>query len=65
MDQEQIKRICLEVMAPMVEEFAKEVAKMREEGATDADMAAMLDRVESDNRGEVDGAVLEVISLGD
>ncbi len=45
----------------MVREFAKSVADKRERGATEADIAAMLDRVERDNRGKVDDAILEVI----
>lgn len=47
MNQDEIKRICLELMAPMVREFTKAVAEMREQGASDADIAAMLDMVET------------------
>jgi hypothetical protein len=61
MDQEEIKRICLELMAPMVREFAKSVADMRERGANEAEIAAILDRVEMDNRGKVDDAILGII----
>jgi hypothetical protein len=59
--QDDIKRVCLDLMAPMVREFAKNIMEMRERGATEADLAAMLDRVETDNRGKVDDAILDVI----
>ena len=48
-------------MAPMVEEFALQVEKMREDGASDAELAAMLDRVERENHGDVDDSILKVI----
>jgi hypothetical protein len=61
MEQEQIKRVCLELMAPMVREFTKAVAEMRQQGASEADIAVMLDKIEMDNRGTVEDAVLETI----
>jgi hypothetical protein len=59
--QDEIKRICLQLMAPTVEEFAKTIAEMREQGASDADIATMLDMVESNNRGTVEDEILEVM----
>jgi hypothetical protein len=61
MEQEQIKRVCLELMAPMVREFTKTVAGMPQQGASEADIAIMLDKIEMDNRGTVEDAVLETI----
>lgn len=61
MVEEKVKRVCLELMAPMVREFAKNIADMRERGATGADVADMLARVETDNRGKVDDAILDLI----
>jgi hypothetical protein len=48
-------------MAPMVREFTKAVAEMRQQGASEADIAVMLDKIEMDNRGTVEDAVLETI----
>jgi hypothetical protein len=61
MDQEQAKRVCLEFMAPMVREFTKTVGEMRRQGASEADIATMLDKIEMNNRGTVEDAVLDTI----
>ena len=61
MDQEQAKRVCLEFMDPMVREFTKTVGEMRRQGASEADIATMLDKIEMNNRGTVEDAVLDTI----
>ena len=42
------------MLDPFVREFAREIAKQRSEGATESDIQAMLDRVESANRPVMD-----------
>jgi hypothetical protein len=42
------------MLDPIVREFAREIAKQRSEGATESDIQAMLDRVESANRPVMD-----------
>jgi hypothetical protein len=59
MDPETIKRIARELMVPMVREFTKTIAEMREQGASEADITAMLDKVEANNRGKVEDTLLE------
>jgi hypothetical protein len=61
MDQQEINRICLELMAPMMRGFTKTVIEMRQQGASEADLAAMLDKVEAGNRGQVEDAILDTI----
>jgi hypothetical protein len=61
MDSEAIKRICSELMAPMVREFTKTVAEMRQQGASEADITATLDKVEAGNRGKVEDVILDEI----
>jgi hypothetical protein len=61
MDKEKIERICAELMAPMLREFTKAVAEMREQGASEADIKAMLDQVEESNRGKVEASLLELM----
>jgi hypothetical protein len=58
MDPEIIKRMALELMVPMVREFTKTVAEMREQGASEADITAMLDKVEANNRGKLEDTLL-------
>jgi hypothetical protein len=61
MNQAEIQRLCLELMAPMVREFTKTVAEMREQGASEADIAGVLDKVETGNRGKVEDALLDAM----
>jgi hypothetical protein len=64
MDPEIIKRMALELMVPMVREFTQTVAEMREQGASEADITAMLDKVEADNRGKLEDTLLnEMMSV--
>ena len=42
------------MLDPIVREFAREIAKQRSEGASESDIQAMLDRVESVNRPVMD-----------
>jgi len=42
------------MLDPIVREFAREIAKQRSEGASESDIQAMLDRVESANRPVMD-----------
>jgi hypothetical protein len=64
MDPESIKRMALELMVPMVREFTQTVAEMREQGASEADITAMLDKVEADNRGKLEDTLLnEMMSV--
>jgi hypothetical protein len=64
MDPEIIKRMALELMVPMVREFTKTVAEMREQGASEADIMAMLDKVEAHNRGKLEDTLLnEMMSV--
>jgi hypothetical protein len=53
-EQERVKRICLELMEPMVREFTTTLTEMRRKGASEEDIASMLRKVESRNRGRMD-----------
>ena len=59
MDRERLERLCAELMAPTLREFAKTIAEMRAQGASETDIKAMLDQVEEANRGKVEDSLLE------
>jgi len=45
----------------MLREFIKTLSEMRDQGQTDAEIAAMLDRVELDNCGKVEKEILDAM----
>ena len=53
MDQEQA-RFARRMLAPIVTEFKREVAHQRANGASEADIEEMLERIESTNRSVMD-----------
>ena len=46
---------------PMIREFHMTVIEMRERGQTEIEIAAMLDKIEVENRGKVDDWILDAI----
>jgi hypothetical protein len=56
---EEARRFARRMLAPIVTEFKREVAQQRANGATEADIEAMLDRIESVNRPVMDADQLE------
>jgi hypothetical protein len=54
MDQEEARRFARRMLAPIVTEFKREVVQQRANGASEADIEAMLDRIETVNRPIMD-----------
>jgi len=52
------RRFVLQLMQPMLREFNKTLIEMRDRGQTETEIAAMLDKVEVDNRGKVEDWIL-------
>ena len=46
---------------PMIREFHMTVIEMRERGQTETEIAAMLDKIEVENRGKVEDWILDAI----
>ena len=51
----------LQLMQPMIREFHMTVIEMREQGQTETEIAAMLDKIEMENRGKVEDWILDAI----
>ena len=51
----------MQLMQPMIREFHMTVIEMRERGQTEIEIAAMLDKIEVENRGKVDDWILDAI----
>jgi len=47
----------------MLCEFNKTLNEMRDRGQTDTEIAAMLDQIESDNRGKLEEWILDVMMI--
>ncbi len=58
---ETCRQFVLQLMRPMLCEFNKTLNDMRDRGQTDTEIAAMLDQIESDNRGKVEESILDVM----
>ncbi len=58
---ETCRQFVLQLMQPMLCEFNKTLNQMRDRGQTDTEIAAMLDKIESDNRDEVEEWILEAM----
>ena len=54
MDQEETRRFARRMLGPIIAEFKREVAQQRANGASEADIQAMLGRIESVNRAVMD-----------
>ena len=51
----------MQLMQPMIREFHMTVIDMRERGQTETEIAAMLDKIEVENRGKVEDWILDAI----
>ena len=60
---ETCRQFVLQLMQPMLREFNKTLSEMRGQGQTDAEIAAMLDRVELDNCGKVEKEILDAMMI--
>ena len=54
-------KFVLQLMQPMIREFHKTLIEMRERGQTETEIAAMLDKIEVENRGKVEDWILDAI----
>ena len=54
MDHEETRRFARRMLGPIIAEFKREVAQQRANGASEADIQAMLGRIESANRAVMD-----------
>ena len=48
-------------MQPMLREFNQTLSEMRDQGHTDAEITAMLDRIELDSCGKVEKEILDAM----
>ena len=55
------RKFVLQLMQPMIREFHMTVIEMREQGQTETEIAAMLDKIEMENRGKVEDWILDAI----
>ena len=55
------RQFVLQLMQPMIREFHKTLIEMRERGQTETEIAAMLDKIEVENRGKVEEWILDAI----
>jgi hypothetical protein len=60
MDETRTKFV-LQLMQPMIREFHKTLIEMRERGQKETEIAAMLDKIEVENRGKVEDWILDAI----
>ena len=58
------RQFVLQLMQPMIREFHMTVIEMREQGQTETEIAAMLDKIEVENRGKVEDWILDAIMSG-
>ena len=55
------RQFVLQLMQPMIREFHMTLIEMRERGQTETEIAAMLDKIEVENRGKVEDWILDAI----
>jgi hypothetical protein len=55
------KQFVLQLMQPMLSEFNKTLKEMRDQGQPDTEIAAVLDKIASDNRGTLEEWILDVM----
>ena len=55
------RQFVLHLVQPMLREFNKTLIEMRDRGQTETEIAAMVDKVEVDNRGKVEDWILDAI----
>ena len=55
------RQFVLQLMQPMIREFQMTVIEMREQGQTETEIAAMLDKIEVQYRGKVEDWILDAI----
>ena len=55
------RQFVLQLMQPIIREFHMTVIEMREQGQTETEIAAMLDKIEMENRGKVEDWILDAI----
>jgi hypothetical protein len=55
------RQFVLQLMQPMLREFNKTLFEMRDRGQTETEIAAMVDKVEMENRGKVEDWILDAI----
>ena len=55
------RQFVLQLMQPIIREFHMTVIEMRERGQTETEIAAMLDKIEVENRGKVEDWILDAI----
>ena len=58
---ETCRQFVLQLMQPMLREFKKTLSEMRDQGHTDAEIAATLDRIELDNCGKLEKEILDAM----
>ena len=58
---ETCRQFVLQLMQPMLSEFNKTLSEMRDQGHTDAEIAAMLDRIELDSCGKVEKEIRDTM----
>jgi hypothetical protein len=58
---ETCRQFVLQLMQPMLREFNKTLSQMRDQGQTNAEIAAMLDKIELDNCGKVEKWILDAM----
>jgi hypothetical protein len=54
-------QLVLQLMQPMLHEFNKTLNEMRDRGQADTEIVAMLDKIESDNRGKLEEWMLDAM----
>jgi hypothetical protein len=58
---ETCRQFVLQLMQPMLRELNKTLSEMRVQGHTDAEIAAMLDRIELDSCGNMEKEILDAM----
>jgi hypothetical protein len=58
---ESCRQFVLQLMQPMLREFNKTLSEMRDQGHTDAEIAAMLDRMELGSCGKMEKEILDAM----
>jgi hypothetical protein len=58
---ETCRQFVLQLMQPMLRDFNKALTEMRDRGQTETEIADMLDKIEVDNRGKIEGWLLDNI----
>jgi hypothetical protein len=55
------RQFVLQLMQPMLSEFNKTLKEMRDRGQPETEIAAILDKIESANRGTLEEWILDVM----